>query len=70
MYIPFQQVFAGTLLSMGLLKSSISSGQVVDYCEKKCLTDNGDQACTVPFLVKKCKRAFVTLLVWFQRHEV
>lgn len=53
MYIPFQTVFASSLLYMGMLKngSKVSSGTIVDYCEKKCVNDAGDQACTVPFLV-------------------
>lgn len=53
MYIPFQQVFVASLASVGLLKSSeVSSGQILDYCEKSCLVD-GEQACTTPFIAKK-----------------
>lgn len=54
MYIPFQTVFASSLISMGLLKdgNKVSSGSLVDYCEKKCVNGAGDQACSVPFLVR------------------
>lgn len=43
MYIPFQQVFTGSLIASAFVKkpgSEISSGELLDYCTQSCVDED------------------------------
>ncbi|CAK9787213.1 hypothetical protein CC85DRAFT_245133 [Cutaneotrichosporon oleaginosum] len=55
MYIPFQNILAGSLaLTQSLLGSDrIVHGSVMDYAVEKCVDKDHNVRCTKPFVVKK-----------------